>query len=46
MINGIKIFEKIILVTVLIATVVAIGNEFMFMYSSQEWRRIITEILF
>ncbi|MGY9025262.1 MAG: phosphate-starvation-inducible protein PsiE [Candidatus Pelagibacterales bacterium] len=36
MINGIKIFEKIILVTVLIATVVAIGNEFMFMYSSQE----------
>ena len=36
MINGIKFFEKIILVTVLIATVVAIGNEFMFMYSSQE----------
>ena len=36
MINGIKVFEKIILVTVLIATVVAIGNEFMFMYSSQE----------
>ena len=36
MINGIKIFEKIILVTVLIATVVAIGYEFMFMYSSQE----------
>jgi protein PsiE len=33
MINGIKIFEKIILVTVLIATVVAIGNEFVFMYS-------------
>ena len=36
MINGIKFFEKIILVTVLIATVVAIGNEFMFMYSSKE----------
>ena len=36
MINGIKFFEKIILVTVLVATVVAIGNEFMFMYSSQE----------
>lgn len=36
MINGIKFFEKIILVTVLIATVVAIGNEFMFMHSSQE----------
>ena len=36
MINGIKVFEKIILVTVLIATVVAIGNEFMFMYSSKE----------
>ena len=36
MINGIKFFEKIIFVTVLIATVVAIGNEFMFMYSSQE----------
>ena len=36
MINGIKFFEKIILVTVLIATVVAIGNEFMYMYSSQE----------
>lgn len=36
MINGIKFFEKIILVTVLIATVVAICNEFMFMYSSQE----------
>ena len=36
MINGIKVFEKIILVTVLVATVVAIGNEFMFMYSSQE----------
>ena len=36
MINGIKFFEKIILVTVLIATVVAIGNEFMFMYSSHE----------
>ena len=33
MINGIKFFEKIILVTVLIATVVAIGNEFVFMYS-------------
>ena len=36
MINGIKFFEKIILVTVLLATVVAISNEFMFMYSSQE----------
>jgi protein PsiE len=36
MINGIKVFEKIILVTVLVATIVAIGNEFMFMYSSKE----------
>ena len=36
MINGIKFFEKIILVTVLIATVVAIGNEFIVMYSALE----------
>jgi len=36
MINGIKFFEKIILVTVLIATVVAICNEFVVMYSALE----------
>ena len=32
MINGIKVFEKIILVTVLIATVVDIGSEFVTMW--------------
>ena len=32
MINGIKFFEKIILVTVLIATVIAIGSEFVTMW--------------
>ena len=32
MINGIKVFEKIILVTVLMATVVAIGSEFVTMW--------------
>jgi protein PsiE len=32
MINGIKVFEKIILVTVLIATVVGIGSEFVTMW--------------
>ena len=36
MIDGIKFFEKIILVTVLVATIIAIGNEFMHMYDNRE----------
>ena len=36
MIDGIKFFEKIILVTVLVATIIAIGNEFMHMYENRE----------
>ena len=36
MIDGIKFFEKIILVTVLVSTIIAIGNEFMHMYDNRE----------
>ena len=36
MIEGIKFFEKIILVTVLVSTIIAIGNEFMHMYDNRE----------